>query len=450
MSFDPRSIPEDTCAQGHLDQDPIPELLLSIQAQRSTGKLTIEDNIGAHHMFFMQGRPVSVQLAEYFHPLGQLLLELGYINGSTFVKAQRIIADGQRLPGQVYKEMGVLDDNSLKEVLAVQTRKKSEYFCRLQSKPFSFCVGLSFLNGFQATPLDMYVVVYLSMRQQMTTEQRAAWLQKYRTQEVRLRLPDAALKNQKSNRTDKSEKTDKPELLPAALSLYGFGTPEERFLQRLYSDWQPVPIMVDTGTLASEEAIVLLAYLEKIGRLDAHEIQLSFHDQPTEPAATLPAVLLGRRDRAPSFSSPSEPTQPTILPAPRFRSVVVDLPQHTGPSTPAPAAPAAHPANSARHPASAPLGAPVGIPSTPPRPKQPQVAASSLPSTNLSAHPTSDAPIVRKKKTRREVALPSEGVGFVSTETRKEKTVVQRLPSIMIAMDTDDGDHTEGDGEAEE
>src|SRR5688572_3693412 len=120
MAFDPARIAEDSCVEGHLDGDPVYDVLLAVHTAKVSGRLTVEDAAGPNHMYFMQGRPIGVLLAEYVHPLGQLLLELGRVTGQTFVRAQRRIAEGGRLAGQVFKELGVLDDDSLREVLTIQ------------------------------------------------------------------------------------------------------------------------------------------------------------------------------------------------------------------------------------------------------------------------------------------------------------------------------------------
>ena len=183
--FDPAKIPDDACAEGHLDSDPIYGVLLSLGQKLVTGRLTIADAAGDNHMYFMQGRPVGVHLAEHFHPLGQLLLEIGRLDGATFVRAQRLIAEGSRLPGQVYKELGILDDAGLKEVLSIQARRKAEHFCRLGSRPFLFCRGLTWLTGFTSTPLDPHAVIFLAVRQQMGEQSREGWLEAARGEQVR-------------------------------------------------------------------------------------------------------------------------------------------------------------------------------------------------------------------------------------------------------------------------
>ncbi|HEY4219754.1 MAG TPA: DUF4388 domain-containing protein, partial [Myxococcota bacterium] len=304
--FDPGRIPEDSCVEGHLDGEPIYDVLTAIHGARATGRLTVEDGSGPNHMFFMEGRPVGVALSEYVHPLGQLLLELGRINGQTFVKAQRKIAEGNRLAGQVFKEIGVLDEDTLADVLAIQARKKAEHFCRLGSRPFTFCNGRVYLNGFTSTPLDIFVVIYLSVKSQLGPDARASWIDAARETQVRIMNAPGDAHG-----------------LPAPLSSFGFGIAEERFLQRIIGGWEKVSELCDTGTLPADEAALLLRFLEVIGRLDKRAapavpaIISALIKQPKE-LATL-AVPEGLDDVF-SSSGPmpaaQRPAGPSLLPPP--------------------------------------------------------------------------------------------------------------------------------------
>lgn len=372
MAFNPLAIEEDGALVGHLDTDPMYEVLMAVQKTQVTGRLTVEDAAGENHMYFMQGQPVGVQLSEYIHPLGQLLLELGRVDGRGFVAAQRLIWANNRLAGQVFKELGYLDDKSLKDVLAVQARKKAEHFCRFGSRPFTFARGLSYLSGFSATPLNIHTVIFLAVRQQMGPEARRAFVEAMRGQQVRLRA-----------------QPDKP--LPAPLAAYGFGPPEDRFLQRIASGWQAVDDLAETGTLPADDMAVLLRYLELCGRLDARAHQ-------PEPAVTA-ALTSTTEDEVFSTSRPHA--------------------QRTAP----PPEPARKPS-----PASPPLPAP----RTPPRPTP--AATRPAPTAETPAFPSerSIEPIVKKKKkTRRSTPEPSVGSIAVS-ETKREKTAITPLPSIVI------------------
>lgn len=417
MTFEPSRVLEDTCVEGHLDGDPIYQVLLAMHAGRITGRLTVADAVGKNHLFFMQGRPVGVSLAEYAHPLGQLLLELGKVNGHTFVKAQRRIAESNRLAGQVFKELGVLDEDGLRDVLTTQARRKAEHFCRLGSRPFTFCRGLSFLSGFTSTPMDLFSVVYLAVRAQVGPDARAAWLEGARGMQVRI--------------------TNAPgdELgLPAPLAAFGFGAAEERFLRRIVGGWEKVADLVETGTLPQDEAALLLRFLEVLGRLERR----------APPSAQAVPAHISALLRAPD---------PASLGLPENLDDVFSSLEGGGAPAPEPAPPAAvlaaPPANpdsvfagpnertdprrrSIHEEHTQPLGDAEPTPVNAPRPRFRSVL---FPEQNAPPPPQlEEAPplVVKKKKVKRTEPLPSQTSGLQVSETRKEKTNVGPMPTIVI------------------
>jgi hypothetical protein len=468
--FDPATITDETCAEGHLDTDPVYQVLLALGQKQVTGRLTIADGAGDNHMYFMAGRPVGVQLAEHFHPLGQLLLELGRINGATFVKAQRLIAEGGRLPGQVYKELGVLDDAGLKEVLGIQARRKAEHFCRLGSRPFSFCRGLTFLTGFTSTPLDAHAVTFLAVRQQMGEQAREAWLESARGDQVQLVPPGMPPFDHAG--------------LPAPLAQYGFSAPEERFLQRLVGGFESVVELADTGTLPRDEMAVLLRYLEVIGRLRRRPIPPPAPAAVPPPLFSMPTTLpqppasvsspFSMPTTAPLPMSTSTPPAPAV---PAHISALVEkppelaalqnaplkeptsddvfsrpLPAAPGPVVPPPAAFTPPPRPPAPRPVPAPVSAVIppviaplpdeeplfAGPSDATDPRRPAVRAEPRAEPQVQSIVVSEdlsAPVVKKKKVRRTEALPSETSGVLVSETRREKTELHQLPSIVIEDD---------------
>jgi len=381
MSYDPMTISEDTAESGHLDDTPMHDILLGIKDSAATGRLTVNDAAGENHMFFMQGRPVGVVLSEYLHPLGQLLLELGDINAETFLEAQRRITKGGRLPGQVFIELDILDDTALKQVLFIQAQRKASHFCRFSSREFQFGRGLSFLAGFNATPLDIHAVVFLSVREQMGPSQRQGWLNEHAGHQVHL-------------------KADPDNPLPAPLEAFNFGPPEARFLRRIATDWAAVKDLEETGTLPTDEMVVLLRFLESLGQLETRDI----------PAAK-PAHL-----HAPTnedvFSSGPQPSQPTD-PAIPFAAQQMGAGQTHEATDPHVLAFSDH----------APM---------PP-------ASMNSPVTGAFTKPAEEEvvePVVtkgKKRRKRRSQPLPSQGTERLVSETRKEKTQIAALPSIVIA-----------------
>jgi hypothetical protein len=393
VAFDPLGIDDHQCGRGHLDADPIYEVLLALQRGRTTGRLTIEDAAGENHMYFMQGQPVGVQLAEYIHPLGQLLLELGRVDGKGFVRAQRLIWAGQRLAGQVFRELGYLDEAGLKEVLSIQARKKAEHFCRYVSRPFTFCRGLSFLSGFSATPLNIHAVLFLAVRQQLGKQARVGFMQALAQREIRL-------------------SQSAPEgLLPAPLACYDFGPPEERFLTRLAGGFTSVDDLANTGTLPIEEMAVLLRYLELVGLLEARAV------------ATHTTLVSNTNDEVFSTSRPGNtaprPTEPTETTEPTEPTEPTETTEPTEPTDPR-----------IRDIHAAPTELP------PPRvkPRPPGLLAERPPLSQPFPLESVLAPEQKKKRQRRVVPEPSVA-SQATSETRKEKTGIIALPSIVI----DDG-----------
>ncbi len=440
--FDPSAIADEACVEGHLDADPIYGVLLSLGQKQVTGRLTVADAAGDNHMYFMQGRPVGVQLAEHFHPLGQLLLELGKCSGAMFVKAQRLIAEGNRLPGQVYKELDVLDDKSLKDVLAIQARRKAEHFCRLGSRGFTFCRGLTFLTGFTSTPLDPHAVIFLAVRQQMGEQSREHWLDAARG--VQLRLVPAGGTPAVGAGVENAG-------LPAPLAAYGFGPPEDRFLQRLLGGFESIASLSETGTLPRDEMAVLLRYLELIGRLQRRPIPVQ--PTPTTPPASPPVA------QGPERAPPPPPLQLTHTPPPRPTPTTTTTPravprQVTAITAPSPELdalknlPLSEPSSDDvfSRPGAAVMPRPgVASPTALTDPRRPLEATSEpgvvFASTFSAAQPTPPppadevAPVVRKKKVKRSEPLPSEGSGLLVSETRREKTMVAELPTIVVDDD---------------
>lgn len=460
--FDPATIADEACSEGHLDADPIYSVLLTLGQKQITGRLTVADAAGDNHMYFMQGRPVGVHLAEHFHPLGQLLLELGRCSGATFVRAQRLIAEGNRLPGQVYRELDVLDEAGLKEVLAIQARRKAEHFCRLGSRPFTFCRGLTFLTGFTSTPLDPHAVVFLAVRQQMGEQSRENWLEAAREVQVRLVPPGGV----------PAEGAIVDNLgLPAPPANYGFGAPEERFLQRLLMGFESVVDLAETGTLPRDEMAVLLRYLEVIGRLQRRPIPPK--RAPTPPPA--PVLRDPTPVEAPAFvHAPTPPTAPAPRSPPTVSPHAVTAPRQVSAiMAPSPELealkhiPLAEPTSEdVFSRPTMPLASAVAPPVRPDPPASPTALTDPrrpAPSREALASPTPPAPaeepamvfasaleatppppstpiddpvpVVRKKKVKRSEPLPSEGSGLLVSETRREKTMVTELPSIVIEDD---------------
>ena len=288
VEFNPDALSEMEVMEVHMDQCPLYKALLAIKQTQATGRMTIHDSTGENHMFFMQGRPVGVQTSRYLAPLGQLLLERNLCDAPTFVDAQRRIRDGGGLlAGQVFMNMGVINEEQLKDILVIQASRKARHFCCLAGRPFTFSKGLTFLTGFQSSPMNLHMLVYLAVSQQMSKPALERFLEILQDKEVRL------AENAKA-------------LLPAELSVYGFGGAEERFLKRLKKKYQPVWELLETGTLLREDTAIFLRYLQVEGLLEIRQ----GNPKPEQPAESSDPVFLDAIQEKPQNTENKRKTPP--------------------------------------------------------------------------------------------------------------------------------------------
>lgn len=288
--FDPAQIADGASYQGNLAEEPMAQLLMRLLKERATGRLSVRDEHGENLLFFMQGRPVGVILSQVVHPLGQLLLELGKVDSTQFVKAQRLIGNGERLPGQVFIEIGAITEADLKDVLGQQARRKAAVFVALKNLPFEFGKGPLFLTGFKSNPMEGAPLVFHALAASMDADGRRAFLAAFGSNRVRARNVD----------------------LGAPLGAFGFGKAEERFLQRL-ADWRTISDLDQGGTLPSEDIAALLRYLQEAQQLESAP--------PAEPApapvvtAPAPAPVEDEEEEAPA-PPPPRPRARTATPMP--------------------------------------------------------------------------------------------------------------------------------------
>lgn len=271
MVLDPTQLQDDSTYEGHLSQEPMAQVLVTVIRSKATGRIAIHDEVGANYLYFMQGRPVGVQLSQVVYPLGQLLLELGKVDSAQFVKAQRLIGDGERLPGQVFMEIGAITEADLKETLSIQARRKAQRFATFQAVPFEFNKGLSFLTGFKSVPMEAPPLLYFSVAASLDASARQEYLEAFGGRRLRA----------------------KGSGLGAPLESFGFGRAEERFLQRL-AEWHTIQELDQFGTLPREDMAALLKFMDSVGSLEVGE-----------PAAAKPASVVG-----------GQAPKPVMMPAP--------------------------------------------------------------------------------------------------------------------------------------
>jgi len=241
--FDPKSLLDDQTGRWSFEETPAYAVFAALVDGRVTGVVTTRPDANANRLFFREGQPVGVQLAEVYAPLGQLLLELGHIDAATFVKAQALIASEQRLPGQVFVELEAIDAATLQQVIDIQAKRQVRRFIEECRGSFNFARGAAFLTGFSTTTIGPDLLIWLSLERGFVGEMVERYLASLVGKHVKL---GAGLSD-----------------LVAEL---GFGPPEERFLARL-GEWHSVDELDKFGTLPRPQIALLLKFLDMRQRL---------------------------------------------------------------------------------------------------------------------------------------------------------------------------------------
>ncbi|MBN2359577.1 MAG: hypothetical protein JXR83_08975 [Deltaproteobacteria bacterium] len=241
--FDPKSLLDDETGRWSFEETSVYQVFATLVDGRLTGVVTTRPDADAGRLFLREGEPVGVQLAEVYAPIGQLLLELGYIDAATFVKAQALIAHEQRLPGQVFIELNAIDANCLQQVINVQAKRQVRRFIEDCRGTFTFSRGPAFLTGFSTTTIGPDLLIWLSLERSFTEEPAERYLASLAGKHVKLAAG-----------------------LSGLVTELGFGPPEERFLARL-GEWHSVDELDKFGTLPRPQIGLLLKFLDMRQRL---------------------------------------------------------------------------------------------------------------------------------------------------------------------------------------
>lgn len=237
-AFNPYQLLEGETVHGSFLKQPVYEVFTAIIESCTTGALGVPGEVGLNRLFFREGHPVGVSLAESYVPLGQLLLELGYIDGATFLRAKPIIEGERRLPGQVYIQLGAIDNAILTEVLQIQAQRKARRFVEGCQDPFEFSRGLAFLTGFAKSDIGADLLIFFALEHAFGDREREDYLRTFTGKQICIGAD-----------------------VSPHLGGFGFGVAEQRFLTRLQT-WRSVDELDRFGTLARPEVALILKFLD--------------------------------------------------------------------------------------------------------------------------------------------------------------------------------------------
>jgi len=280
--FDPSRLLDGESVQGSFLEEPVHVVLSVLIESCCTGVLSVPMETGLNQLFFREGQPVGVKLAEAYVPLGQLLLELGHIDGGTFLKAKPIIEGERRLTGQVYIQLGAIDNAILTEALQIQAQRKTRRYVEWCQDQFEFSRGLEFLTGFTKATIGADLLTFFALEHAFRDEAQEAFLDTLNGKQIAI-----------------------AEDISDTLEGFGFGVAEQRFLKRLVT-WRSVKELDRFGTLTRPEMARIIKFLDM-----RHLLQLrpALDDLAPPPEPRSPEI----------FTAPPASDQPKPRPKPRGR-----------------------------------------------------------------------------------------------------------------------------------
>lgn len=103
---------------GELSASPLAAILIEALRIRVSGELRIEAKGGISRLYFRNGQPCGAEIFFGFKPLGQFLLELGWIDIRALERSLVAVADGRK-QGETLVALGFLSEEQLKAGLAL-------------------------------------------------------------------------------------------------------------------------------------------------------------------------------------------------------------------------------------------------------------------------------------------------------------------------------------------
>lgn len=122
---------------GEIRTAPLAAILVEALRRRVTGELRIEANGGTSRVYFRGGHPCGAQIFFGFKPLGQFLLELGWIDIEALERSLAAVVDGRK-QGEALVELGYLTAEQLHHGLTLHHQRHLRTLAEVSEGTYSF------------------------------------------------------------------------------------------------------------------------------------------------------------------------------------------------------------------------------------------------------------------------------------------------------------------------
>jgi curved DNA-binding protein CbpA len=154
-------------AEGRFGKTPFAHVLLYIREHALSGTLAVDGPTsgplaGEHFFVFERGSLAQSWIATGLDRLGDILLERKLINAQGRRDADVILAAAPQLTGDVYREMGLVDQDAIVHSLVEQTRRRALRIFSLGNATYRFYQDINLLDGFgrERYPVDVLSIVW--------------------------------------------------------------------------------------------------------------------------------------------------------------------------------------------------------------------------------------------------------------------------------------------------
>lgn len=122
---------------GEIRTAPLGALLVEALRSRATGELRVDARGGTSRVYFRNGQPCGAQIFFGFKPLGQFLLEQGWIDIEALNRSLAAVVDGKR-QGEALVELGYLSREQLLQGLALHHQTHIRTLASLTEGVYTF------------------------------------------------------------------------------------------------------------------------------------------------------------------------------------------------------------------------------------------------------------------------------------------------------------------------
>lgn len=128
--------------------------------EKGTGVLLVHDAIGTSRAFFLDGKPQGARLSRLKNPIGHIIVERGHVTEEKLNEALELHNKSGKLLGQVLLEMQLVDEATLKSVMAIQSRLNFLTIFGNREGRLEFEEGLVNLTDFTPAPMSPLLALY--------------------------------------------------------------------------------------------------------------------------------------------------------------------------------------------------------------------------------------------------------------------------------------------------